>query len=137
MTTFHCRIVTPSDAVLDDEVSYVSFQAFDGQQGVMRGASPFLAKLGGGHCRIDAASGTKAFILNGGFAQMNHNTLVLLADGAEVVSTIDPEDALKKVAAADAKVNAVNEKPLTLAQREAIEHEQSLARARLAVARRK
>jgi len=118
-------------------VSYVSFQAFDGQQGVMRGASPFLSKLGGGHCRIDAASGSKEFILNGGFAQMNHNTLVLLADGAEVASTIDPEDALKKVATADAKVNAVNEKPLTLAQRETIENEQSLARARLAVSRRK
>lgn len=137
MTTFHCRIVTPSQAILDDEVSYVSFQAFDGQQGVMRGASPFLSKLGGGHCRIDTASGSKEFILNGGFAQMNHNTLVLLADGAEVASTIDPEDALKKVAAADAKVNAINEKPLTLAQREAIENEQSLARARLAVSRRK
>ncbi|MSQ90869.1 MAG: ATP synthase F1 subunit epsilon [Phycisphaerales bacterium] len=136
MTTFHCRIVTPADAVLDDEVQYVSFQAFDGQQGVMRGASPFLTKLGGGVCRVDSAAGSQRYVLDGGFAQMNHNTLVLLADGAELVSSIDPESALKKVSEADAKVNAVNEKPLTLAQREAIEHEQSLARARLAASRR-
>lgn len=137
MTTFHCRIVTPSDAVLDDEVQYVSFQAFDGQQGVMRGASPFLSKLGGGVCRIDTAAGSTQYVLNGGFAQMNHNTLVLLADGAELASAIDPEDALKKVAQADAKVNAINDKPLTLAQREAIENEQSLARARLTASRRR
>ena len=94
MTTFHCRIVTPADSVLDTEVTYVSFQSFDGQQGVMRGASPFLAKLGGGVCRVDTTTGTTQYVLNGGFAQMNHNTLILLADGAELASSIDPENAL-------------------------------------------
>ena len=137
MTTFHCRIVTPADSVLDTEVTYVSFQSFDGQQGVMRGASPFLAKLGGGVCRVDTTTGTTQYVLNGGFAQMNHNTLILLADGAELASSIDPENALKQVATADAKVHAVSGTPLTLAQREAIENEQSLARARLAASRRR
>jgi F-type H+-transporting ATPase subunit epsilon len=137
MTTFHCKIVTPSEAVLDEEVQYVSFQAFDGQQGVMRGASPFLSKLGGGVCRIDSAAGSTEYVLAGGFAQMNQNSLVLLADGAELASAINPEDAQKKVSQADAKVNAVNEKPLTLTQRESIENEQSLARARLTASRRR
>ncbi len=137
MTTFQCRIVTPSSALLDEEVQYVSFQSFDGQQGVMRGASPFLSKLGGGTCRIDTATGSTQYVLNGGFAQMNNNTLVLLADGAELTTSINAEDAQKRVDLADAKVNAPNDKPLTLAQREAIENEQSLARARLAASRRR
>ncbi len=136
MTTFHCRIVTPADSVLDTEVTYVSFQSFDGQQGVMRGASPFLAKLGGGVCRVDTAAGSTQYVLSGGFAQMNHNTLILLADGAELASTIDAESAAKRVHDADAKVGATRDTPHTLAEREVIESEQSLARARLAVSRR-
>jgi F-type H+-transporting ATPase subunit epsilon len=136
MTMFQCQIVTPSESVLDEEVKYVTFQAFDGQRGVMRGASPFLAKLGGGECRIDAASGTKRYVLHGGFAQMNANTLVLLADGAEDVGAIKLDEATKRVTEADAKVTALNDKPLLLAQREKIESEQSLARARLAAVRR-
>jgi len=136
MTTFQCKIVTPADSVLDEEAKYVTFQAFDGQRGVMRGASPFLAKLGGGQCRIDTASGTKRYVLNGGFAQMNADTLVLLADGAEEVESIKLDEATKRVSEADAKVTAQNDKPLSLAQREKIESEQSLARARVAAVRR-
>lgn len=137
MTTFHCRIVTPADSVLDTEVTYASFQSFDGQQGVMRGASPFLAKLGRGACRVETASGSTQYVLSGGFAQMNHNTLILLADSAELASTIDPEAAQKQVHDADAKISATGSTPRTLAEGEAIEHEQSLARARLAASRRR
>ncbi|MSR44282.1 MAG: F0F1 ATP synthase subunit epsilon [Phycisphaerales bacterium] len=137
MTTFQCKIVTPADAVLDEEVQYVSFQAFDGQQGVLAGASPFLSQLGAGVCRVDRAAGSTEYLLNGGFAQMNKNTLVLLADGAELVTSINLEQALKQVSEADARVGAVNEKALTLEQREGIERAQSLARARVAASRRR
>jgi len=136
MTMFQCKIVTPAESVLDEEAKYVTFQAFDGQRGVMGGASPFLAKLGGGQCRIDTTSGTKRFVLSGGFAQMNANTLVLLADGAEDPESIKLDEATKRVAEADAKATARNDKPLTLAQREKIESEQSIARARVAAVRR-
>ncbi len=137
MSTFLCRIVTPSEELLNQEVRYVSFQASDGQQGVMRGASAFLSKLGGGSCRIDTGEGSTSYVLSGGFAQMSQNTLVLLADGAEAAQAIDADEAQKRVTLADAKVNAPNEKPLTLAQREVIENEQSLARARLSAARQR
>ena len=103
----------------------------------MRGASPFLTKLGSGVCRVDSTAGTTDYLLNGGFAQMNHNTLVLLADGAELVSSIDPDQALKQSAEADAKVTAVGGSPRTLTECEAIEQAQTLARARLAAARRR
>lgn len=137
MSKLQCSIVTPAQSVLDEEASYVSFQAFDGQQGVMNGASAFLAKLGSGVCRVDGASGRSEFVLSGGFAQMNKNRLVLLADSAEVVSQINADEAAKQVEQADAMVTAVNEKPLSLAQRESIETAQCLARARLAAARKR
>lgn len=137
MANLHCSIVTPAQSVLDQDVSYVSFQAFDGQQGVMNGASPFLAKLGSGVCRIESSSGRSEFVLSGGFAQMNQNRLVLLADTAEAIGDIDADDAAKRVEQADAMVTAVNEKPLSLAQRESIENAQTLARARLSASRKR
>ncbi|MSR29278.1 MAG: F0F1 ATP synthase subunit epsilon [Phycisphaerales bacterium] len=136
MATLHCRIVTPAAAVLDTEASYISFQAFDGQQGVMTGASPFLSQLGCGVCRVDTSSGSSSFVLSGGFAQMSQNSLVLLADSTEAIDSIDANDAQRKLAEANARATATPQTPTTLAQREDIEKAQSLARARIAAARR-
>ncbi len=136
MATLTCQIVTPSAAVLDEQASYVTFQAFDGQQGVMAGSSAFLSRLGSGTCRIDTASGSSSFVLSGGFAQMNANKLVLLADAAETIASINHEGALKKLGEANAAATAVPAKPSTLAHREEIERAQSVARARVAASRR-
>ena len=70
MSQFRCQIVTPSEAVLDEEVSYVSFPAWDGQVGVLAGTSAFLTEIGAGSLRIDFASGPRLYLLDGGFAQM-------------------------------------------------------------------
>ncbi len=43
--TFRCTIVTPSESLLDEEVTYVNLPAWDGQTGVMAATSPFLTKL--------------------------------------------------------------------------------------------
>ena len=84
MATFRCTIVTPSDSLLDEQVTYATFQAWDGQKGVAPGASAFLAKLGTGAARLDLASGqSRWFVIDGGFAQMQGDALTLLVDGAE------------------------------------------------------
>ena len=85
MATFRCTIVTPSDSLLDEQVTYATFQAWDGQKGVAPGASAFLAKLGTGAARLDLASGqSRWFVIDGGFAQMQGDALTLLVDGAAV-----------------------------------------------------
>jgi F-type H+-transporting ATPase subunit epsilon len=134
MPTLHCRIVTPAASLLDTEASYVSFQSYDGQQGVMVGASAFLSPLGCGECRVETASGTHRFVIAGGFAQMNQDSLVLLADGAEPFGAIKAEDAARELAEANARATATPTTPSTLAQREEIERAQNRARARLAAA---
>ncbi len=136
MATLNCRIVTPSAAVLDEQATYVTFQAFDGQQGVMAGASPFLSKLGCGTCRIDTANGSSTFVVSGGFAQMNADRLVLLADSAESIDLINHEDAMKQLREANAAASEVPAQSSTLARREEIERAQALARARTAASAR-
>ncbi|MEY4832146.1 MAG: synthase subunit epsilon [Planctomycetota bacterium] len=137
MATFRCTIVTPSDSLLDEQVTYATFQAWDGQKGVAPGASAFLAKLGTGAARLDLASGqSRWFVIDGGFAQMQGDALTLLVDGAEDAGGIDAGKAQTELVEANARANATNPNPLTLEQREQIERAQRRAAVRVALAGR-
>lgn len=133
--SFTCAIVTPSDAVLDTAASYASFEAWDGQQGVATGASAFLTKLGTGVVTVQAeAGGTRVFVLDGGFAQMDGKRLTLLTERAMEGSGIDVAAAERELSEANAKVTAAADRSLTLEERASIERAQRLARAKIAAA---
>ncbi|MCH7547913.1 MAG: F0F1 ATP synthase subunit epsilon, partial [Planctomycetes bacterium] len=87
--TFRCSIVTPSESVFDGEVAYVSYQAWDGQQGIMVEQSPILAKLGIGSLRLDLTEGgTRWYLLDGGFSQVGDGILTLLTENAFAADSI-------------------------------------------------
>ncbi|MDA1007599.1 MAG: F0F1 ATP synthase subunit epsilon [Planctomycetota bacterium] len=134
MAQLRCSIVSPAAELLNEEATYVSFQSWDGQYGVMAGGSPFLAKLGVGVTRVDTASGSRFFAVDGGFAQLQNNALTLLVDAATAAEEIVGKDAQDALDAANAKVNATNERPLSLVQREALEVQQQIGRVKLALA---
>jgi F-type H+-transporting ATPase subunit epsilon len=127
---FRCSIVTPAEAVLDEEVAYASIPAWDGQKGVMHGTSPFLTKLGTGALRLDMSSGAaRWFLLDGGFAQMQNDVLTLLTDRAIPSEKIDTREAEAELAEAKARIAG------TAADLAAVERQQERAMAKLAVAK--
>ncbi len=133
--TFRCSIVTPSQSVLTADATYVTFEAWDGQRGVMTGASPFLTSLGVGTARVELAEGsTKTFLVDSGFAQMQGTQLTLLTDRAEDASTIDRAAADRDYADARAKVIEVGNNSAD--ERQRLERAQKLAATKVAVARR-
>jgi F-type H+-transporting ATPase subunit epsilon len=133
-TTFRCSIVTPSQAVLSADANYVSFEAWDGQRGVMSGASPFLTALGIGTARIDLADGTsKAFLIDSGFAQMQGEQLTILTDGAADAASIDRAQAEREYAEAKAKVTEAGQSSPEARQK--VERAQKIAATKLALAR--
>jgi F-type H+-transporting ATPase subunit epsilon len=136
MSTFRCRIVTPADSVLDEPATYATFQAHDGQRGVMRGASAFLTKLGVGVCRIETSQGAQAYAIDGGFAQMQGDTLVLLADSAVSSGAVDAATAERELTTANERARETPAQPSTQQQRLDIERAQARARARVAISRR-
>lgn len=136
MSTFRCRIVTPADSVLDEAATYATFQAHDGQRGVMRGASAFLTKLGVGVCRIETPQGARTYAIDGGFAQMQDDTLVLLADSAVSSDSVDAAAAERDLAAANERARETPAQPSTQEKRLDIERAQARARARVAISRR-
>jgi F0F1-type ATP synthase epsilon subunit len=134
VAAFPCSIVTPSESVLSIDATYVSFPAWDGQKGVMAGASPFLVKLGVGPVRIDVASGgSLVFLLDGGFAQLQNGKLSLITDQAITRASIEHSAADRELAEAIAKV--LEPGRVDLAERAKLEHARKVAAAKVALSR--
>lgn len=111
-TTFRCNIVTPTESVLDDEITYASVPAWDGQLGVMTGQSPLLTKLGYGSLRLDfPEGGSRWFMIDGGFAQVQDGELTLITDQANPAETLSLEEAEAELAEANARFNTPGEDP--------------------------
>ena len=128
-TPFRCRLVTPTESMLDQPVNYVSFPAWDGQKGVMPGTSAFLAQMGIGSMRVDfPAGGSRWYLVDGGFAQMDAEALTILANRAWPAENIDEDTAAKQLA------EATSAKPIG-GDREAIDRAAALARASLTMAK--
>ena len=109
-TTFRCNIVTPTESVLDDEITYASIPAWDGQLGVMIGQSPLLTRLGYGSLRLDfPEGGSRWFLLDGGFAQVQDGELTLITDQAKPAETLSIEEAEAELAEANARITTPGE----------------------------
>jgi F-type H+-transporting ATPase subunit epsilon len=80
---FHCTLVTPEQAMLESEVTYADIPAHDGQMGFMAHHAPALVQLGNGTLKLTFPDhSTRAFRVEGGFAQMNANRLTLVSEKA-------------------------------------------------------
>jgi F-type H+-transporting ATPase subunit epsilon len=127
--TFRCTIVTPAAAVLDEDVTYASFPAWDGQQGVMTGQSPLLTRLGAGSLRLDFPQGaTKWYLLDSGFAQVQQGNLTLLTERAIPAEELSITEAEAELAEANARVATAGK------DIEKVEHDQRLALAKKSLA---
>lgn len=128
-SSFRCRIVTPTESVLDQDAKYVTFPAWDGQQGVMPGQSPFLSRLGVGSMRVDFPNGAaRWYLVDGGFAQMQSDALTILTDRAAAAETLTVTEAEQELA-------AVTGKEATGGDRAALDRKQQSAREKLSLAK--
>ena len=100
--TFHCQLISPEQTVLDCQASFVAMTAHDGQIGIATNRAPLLCKLGIGPMRVDADDSSQRFCVEGGYAQMRENKLVVLTPSAIHASAIDAEQARQMLAEADA-----------------------------------
>ena len=135
-TPIHCTVVTPNAISLEEKATYVSFEAWDGQVGVMPGTSPFLTRLGTGVLTVTSETGSiKQILTDGGFAQMQGDNLTLLADNTVEMSSIDAKQAEALLLQANQK--AVEPGATTPAARESIERAQRVAQAKVNAAGRR
>jgi F-type H+-transporting ATPase subunit epsilon len=102
--SFQCTVVTPEQQVLDEQVTQAIVPAHDGQVGILTDRAPLLVKLGVGELRLDVAGGQhRAFLIDGGVAQMKDNRLTIITDEAIPAADINAEEARAAVAEATAQ----------------------------------
>jgi len=87
--TFLCSVITPEQAVLEANATFVAFPAHDGEVGILRDRAPLLFKMGIGVLRVETPEGNHRFFVDGGFAQMVDNRLTLLTEQAKRPEEID------------------------------------------------
>ena len=133
VSTFRCAIVTPTEQILDEEVTEVEFPQWDGQRGILRSAAAFVGRLGVGRLRIRTTGGGElVYLLNGGFAELHDDKLVLVADEIVAKSDLDAGEARKRLekAITDLAESGVHD----LEDRDRLDRERQVATAAIALA---
>ena len=97
----HFEIVTPSKLLTAEEADMVVVPGDDGDFGVLLGHSPLLSSVRPGVIDVheDGAVRTRYFIA-GGFAEVDSEKCVVLADEAMAVSDLDKTAAQQRLEAA-------------------------------------
>jgi len=100
--TYQLSVITPEQPVLEAAVHFTALPAWDGEVGILPHRAPLLVKLGVGWLRAETAQGKRSLLLDGGFAQMVGDRLTVLTERAEKPEDIDPGDAERALAEAEA-----------------------------------
>lgn len=135
--TITCRLVTPDAELLNEQVTYASVPAWDGLIGFQHGGASLVSRLGLGKLRLDfpaeAGSGSREYLIDGGFLEMSNNELVILAERAIAAEEIIESEARAQLAEAEARV-VPDDAPNKLEAVEKITREKELARLMLSMA---
>ena len=83
--TFNLEIVTPDRVVLSEKVVSVVAPGALGYFGVLANRAPMLTELAAGHLDFIRADETSGVVtISGGFAEVLHNHVTVLADTAKL-----------------------------------------------------
>lgn len=115
-----CDLVTQERAVYTGEVDYISLPGLEGRMGVLPNHSAMLTVLSFGEVMVRANGEEEFFAVGGGYAEIQPNKVIILADSAEQAEDIDLERAEKARAQAEKVMSeGVPEDPARYAQIEA------------------
>ena len=90
MSTFHFELVSPEKLLFSGDVTQVDVPGEEGEFGVLAGHAPYIATLKPGVLRIYGDGAPKAIVVRGGFAEVNPEGLIVLAEQAVPVEGLDP-----------------------------------------------
>ena len=83
MATFSIEIVTPTQVITEENVSYLRCPGIDGSFGVMAGHTDAIIALGVGEVKVEVGSEEKWIATSGGFVDISPEKVLLLLETAE------------------------------------------------------
>jgi F-type H+-transporting ATPase subunit epsilon len=109
-STIRLELVTPERLLLSEDVDEVVAPGYEGEFGVLPGHTQYLSILNTGVLRYRKGADTRKVAVNGGFAEVTPERVVVMAETAERAEEIDLDrarrardraEAALKTAAAD------------------------------------
>jgi F-type H+-transporting ATPase subunit epsilon len=76
-------VISPERAVYDGDATAVVAPAYDGEVGILPRHAPFMTLLGHGRLAIREAAGTATFTVRGGFLQVRHDVVSIVAESVQ------------------------------------------------------
>ena len=98
--SFHCQLIDPMGKLMDCRTTAVVLPAHDGQIGILYNHSPMLCELGLGILKVTVVSedqyqgcseGDALFFIDGGFALVASNSVMIVAYDAVALKDLKPE----------------------------------------------
>ena len=129
----HLELATPTRRAVSEEVDEVVVPGLDGYFGVLPGHAAFLTTLGAGELMYRQGRQERYLAVNGGFAEVRNDKMIILADTAERPEEIDRQRAERARERAELRLSGRSQDDIDFARASA-----ALARAlaRLQVASR-
>jgi F-type H+-transporting ATPase subunit epsilon len=124
-------VLTPSKKVIEAKCSEVYFPSSSGKLGILPKHSELFCSLGTGVVHFSQGNSDGYLMISGGVAHVFQDSILLLADSAEMPDAIDVGRAEKALARAQARLSAKS----GLTTQELIDHERAAAAEAKAIAR--
>jgi F-type H+-transporting ATPase subunit epsilon len=118
MKTIKVNIVTPDGPVYDSEVNMIIAKTATGELGVLPGHIPMVAPLEVGAVRMKKDGQTDIVAVSGGFLEVRPDQVSILAQAAEVSSTIDVNRAKEAMKRAEERLNQAKQDDLDVKRAE-------------------
>lgn len=127
---YHAQLLTPEGSSFEGEVISVRVPGTKGDFQMLHNHAPIVSSLGIGKISIKQEEGAQDidYAVSGGFIEMSHNELTILAEKAEKSTDIDIEEAISRRDKVREKLDAQEY------HREEIETELAVAENRLKIA---
>ncbi len=113
------EVVTPTGAVVNEDVDIVNAPGMGGDFGVLANHAPFLSTIKIGALTYEQGSDRKALMVSGGFCEVSNNKITFLVESAEAKDDIDVDRAMKAKDRAEKRLAAKAEDDFSEARAEA------------------
>lgn len=109
--SYDVEIIAADRKLYSGSAISVTLPGMGGYFGILRGHAPLIAALDIGEIMLTIAENIppKLIAVAGGFAEVNHDHLIVLADAAELAEEIDIERARLAVQRAEERLKAAGE----------------------------
>ncbi len=88
---FRFVVITPEQTLIEETTDSLVIPAHDGERGILANHAPFMCELGLGQLRYRKQGRTVRVFVEGGFAQVNDNSVTVLTPGGLTADQITPE----------------------------------------------